>query len=44
MDTLIQGSIMAFREGLEAVLVIMILLKYLEKLKIRGLKNISGMD
>lgn len=31
MDTLIQGLIMAFREGLEAFLVIMILLKFLEK-------------
>ncbi|MDW7754538.1 MAG: FTR1 family protein [Brevefilum sp.] len=31
MDTIIQGVIMAFREGLEAFLVIMILLKFLEK-------------
>ncbi len=31
MDTLVQGVIMAFREGLEAFLVIMILLKFLEK-------------
>lgn len=31
MDTIIQGTIMAFREGLEAFLVIMILLKFLEK-------------
>lgn len=31
MDTLIQGLIMSFREGLEAFLVIMILLKFLEK-------------
>lgn len=31
MDTIIQGVIMAFREGLEAFLVIVILLKFLEK-------------
>ena len=31
MDTLIQGLIMSFREGLEAFLVIVVLLKFLEK-------------
>ena len=33
MDIFIPGLIMAFREGLEAFLIIMILLKFLEKTK-----------
>ena len=31
METFVQGFIVAFREGLEAFLIIMILLKFLEK-------------
>jgi high-affinity iron transporter len=39
MDTFIQGLVMAFREGLEAFLIIMILLKFLEKTNNEYLKK-----
>lgn len=39
MDTFIQGLVMAFREGLEAFLIIMILLKFLEKTKNENFKK-----
>ena len=39
MDTLFQGLIMAFREGLEAFLIIMILFKFLEKTENNHLKK-----
>ena len=39
METIFQGIIMAFREGLEAFLVIVILLKFLEKTNNRQLKK-----
>ena len=39
MDTLFQGLIMAFREGLEAFLIVMILLKFLEKTNNEHLKK-----
>lgn len=39
METFIQGLIMAFREGLEAFLIIVILLKFLEKSKKYNLKR-----
>ncbi len=39
METFIQGFVMAFREGLEAFLIIMILLKFLEKTKNEHLKK-----
>ncbi|MDA3885457.1 MAG: FTR1 family protein [Candidatus Delongbacteria bacterium] len=39
MDTFLQGLIMSFREGLEAFLIIMILLKFLEKSDNKNLKK-----
>ena len=39
MDTFIQGLVMAFREGLEAFLIIVILLKFLEKTNNENLKR-----
>ncbi|NTV23357.1 MAG: hydrogenase [Nanoarchaeota archaeon] len=39
METFIQGLIMSFREGLEAFLIIMILLKFLEKSNNKALKK-----
>ena len=39
MDTFVQGLVMAFREGLEAFLIVMILLKFLEKTSNEHLKK-----